>query len=94
MKKIIAIALMVAVIMLCATGCNSKGDTPSDTPSTNYEYAYVSLPNGDIIEVALKDFYRYKTHIVIFGQDGAFYSVSFNNCILTNIQLDYTESEE
>ena len=90
MKKIIAITLMVAVIMLCATGCNSK----SNTLPSKYEYAYVSLPNGYIVEVELKDFYRYKNHIMILGQDGAFYSVGYNNCILTNIQLDYTESEE
>ena len=92
MKKIIAIALIVAMIMLCATGCNSESE--GDAPSTRYEYAYISLSNSHIVEVALKDFYRYKNHIMILGQDGTFYSVSYNNCILTNIQLDYTESEK
>lgn len=88
MKKIIAIALMVVVIMLCATGCNSEG------PLIKYRYAYVSLPNGDVLEVVLEDFHYLSNHLMLWGQDGEYYLVGCNNCIITTIQLDCTESEE
>jgi len=87
MKKIIAIVLVVAVIMLCATGRNYK---LVDT-KWHFNYAYIAMPNGDIIEVAVKKWAEDGNSVTIQTEDGQVYCVSYHNCILTKNKW---ESEE
>jgi len=87
MKKIIAIALMVAVIMLCATGCNFK---LIDT-KWHFNYAYIAMPNGSVVEVTVKKWTEDAQSVTIEGEDGQVYCVSYHNCILTKNKW---ESEE
>ncbi len=82
MKKILAIVLVI-VMLLAFTACSA---------ARKIEYAYITLPNGNVIEVEVDDYSIYTTGCIhIKAKDGRGYRVSTVNCLLTTDRLDEVE---
>lgn len=78
MKKIVAIIL--AIVMLFAfTACGSI---------RKIEYAYITLPNGNVIEVEVDRYFIGTTNVRIIAKDGRECIVSVVNCMLTTDRLE------
>ena len=82
MKKIVAIVLVI-VMLLAFTACSS---------TRKFEYAYITLPNGNVIEVEIDHYSVYTTRIDVSAKDGHRYTTSMVNCLLTTDRLDGYES--
>ena len=76
MKKILAIVLAI-VMLLAFTACGSL----------KFKYAYITLPNGNVIEVEVDAYIVHSTSIEITAKDGRSYEVSMVNCLLTTDRL-------
>lgn len=81
MKKILATVLVI-VMLLAFTACSS---------AIKYKYAYITLPNGNIIEVEVESYIVYTNSATIKAKDGRKYMVSMVNCLLTTDRLDEVE---
>lgn len=84
MKKIVAIVLVI-VMLLAFTACGN---------TRKIEYAYIALPNGNVIEVEVDRCITYVTRIDITAKDGRKYSTSMVNCLLTTDRLYEVEKDE
>ena len=82
MKKIVTIVLVI-VMLLAFTACDN---------TRKIEYAYITLPNGNVIEVEVDDYVIYVSNVIIKAKDGCAYKVSMVNCLLTTDRLDGYES--
>lgn len=78
MKKILGIILIVAMIF-CFTGCNMK---LLDT-DYHFNYAYITMPDGSVIEVNVNKWVEDSNSITIESDAGQVYSVSYHNCLMT-----------
>ena len=83
MKKIIAMAL-IAAMLLAFTACGN-------TNTRKFEYAYITLPNGNVIEVEVDTCVTYPTGVRIWAKDGRKYMTSIVNCLLTTDRLNEVE---
>lgn len=81
MKKIAAIVLVI-VMLLVFTACGS---------TRQIEYAYITLPNGDVIEVEVDHYVLAASDVRITAKDGRVYMVSMVNCLMTTDRLDEEE---
>ena len=83
---ILIVALFLGVAGLL-TGCSDNGGTDSSYFGTmpRYTYAYVQLPNGDLVEGSLDD-YAIGAHDggVRVKINGNWYYTSNMNCVLTD----------
>lgn len=83
MKKIIKIAVVMIMVfstMFALTGCGNKDML--DTVYT-YDYAIVSMPDGTIEKIEIKQWCDYEgEQVQIKAKDGTIYLVSSVNCIL------------
>lgn len=52
------------------------------------KYAYIFLPNGNMIEVKVNHFNIYQSYVAIAAKDGREYRVSMKNCLLTSDRLE------
>lgn len=77
MKKILAIVLVI-VMLLAFTACGS---------AKKIEYAYITLPNGNVIEVEVDAYIMGSNNVEIITKDGRRYKVSMVNCLLTTDRL-------
>lgn len=77
MKKIVGIVLVI-VMLLTFTACSN---------TRKFEYAYITLPNGNVIEVEVDHISVYATRIDITAKDGRRYTTSMVNCLLTTDRL-------
>lgn len=55
------------------------------------KYAYIFLPNGNMIEVKVDHYSIYQSYVTIKGKDGREYRVSMKNCLLTSDRLEEVE---
>lgn len=55
------------------------------------KYAYIFLPNGNMIEVKVDHYSIYQSYVTIKGRDGREYRVSMKNCLLTSERLKEVE---
>lgn len=78
MKKILCV-LLVIVMIFSLTACNYN---LIDT-SWDFNYAYITMPNGEIVEVTINSWTEDENSVTIKGDDGQVYSVSYHNCLLT-----------
>jgi len=85
-KIIIAAVLAVATLSFClfsggCTGCGNK--TLFDTTYT-FEYAIISLPNGEVVEGEVKEWSDYEDgdQLQIKLEDGNIYLVHSEDCVL------------
>ena len=83
MKKKVLVAVLTATTILGLTGCGNK-----DLFDTNYTYdrAIIGLPNGESVEVEIKQWKDYEDgeQIQIIAKDGTVYLTSSLNCTLIN----------
>lgn len=83
MKKKLLVAVLATTTILGLTGCGNK-----DLFDTNYTYdrAIIGLPNGESVEVEIKQWKDYEDgeQIQIISKDGTVYLTSSLNCILIN----------
>lgn len=83
MKKKILVAVLAVTTILGLTGCGNK-----DLFDTNYTYdrAIIGLPNGESVEVEIKQWKDYEDgeQIQIIAKDGTVYLTSSLNCTLIN----------
>ena len=77
MKKIVAIVLVI-VMLLAFTACDN---------AIEFKYAYITLPNGNVIEVEVKAYIIGSNNVKITAKDGRGYRVSMVNCLLTTDRL-------
>lgn len=77
MKKIVAIVLVI-VMLLTFTACDN---------TRKIKYAYITLPNGNVIEVEVKGYIVGAHTITIRAKDGRGYRASMVNCLLTTDRL-------
>lgn len=82
MKKKVLVTILATTI-LGLTGCGNK-----DLWDTNYTYdrAIIALPNGESIEVEIKQWTDYEDgdQLQIIAKDGTVYLTSTLNCTLIN----------
>lgn len=76
MKKILAVVLAI-VMLLAFTACGSL----------KFKYAYITLPNGNVIEVEVDTYIMGSSNVKIITKDGREYRVSMVNCLLTTDRL-------
>lgn len=80
MKKII-IAIMALMMMFAFVGCGNKDlfDTVY-----SYDYAIISLPDGSVEKVEIKQWTDYEDgdQLQITAKDGTIYLVHSHNCVL------------
>ena len=74
MKKILAIVLVI-VMLLAFTACGNR---------RKIEYAYITLPNGNVVEVEVDSYIMNLNNVEIITKDGRRYKVSMVNCLLTS----------
>ena len=55
------------------------------------KYAYIFLPNGNMIEVKVDHYSIYPSYVTIKAMDGREYKVSMKNCLLTTDRLKEVE---
>lgn len=83
MKKKLLVAVLATTMILGLTGCGNK-----DLFDTNYTYdrAIIGLPNGESVEVEIKQWKDYEDgeQIQIIAKDGTVYLTSSLNCTLIN----------
>ena len=83
MKKKVLVALLTVTTILGLTGCGNR-----DMFDTNYTYdrAILALPNGESIEVDIKQWKDYEDgdQLQIIAEDGTVYLTSTLNCTLIN----------
>lgn len=83
MKKKVLLAILTVTTILGLTGCGNK-----DLWDTNYTYdrAIIGLPNGESVEVEIKQWKDYEDgeQIQIIAKDGTVYLTSSLNCTLIN----------
>lgn len=77
MKKIAAIVLVI-VMLFAFTACHN---------AIKFKYAYITLPNGNVIEVEVKHYSAGTSIVNITTKDGRRYKVSMVNCLLTTDRL-------
>lgn len=83
MKKILCVLLaLVMLITFCA--CNYN------VIDTNWEfnYAYITLPTGEVIEEEIKSWTEDDNCVTIQGKDGQVYCVSYHNVLMTKDKWD------
>lgn len=78
MKKIVAIVLAI-VTLLAFTACGNAREI---------KYAYIILPNGNVVEVEVDHYLMHSSSVSITAKDGRRYEASMVNCLLTTDQLD------
>ena len=80
MKKII-IAIMALIMMFTFAACGNKDlfDTVY-----SYDYAIISLPDGSVEKVEIKQWTDYEDgdQLQITAKDGTIYLVHSHNCVL------------
>lgn len=89
MKKKIVALLTILILVFSMVGCSNK-----DMFDTNYTFdrAIISLGNGEIIEVQIKQWKDYEgEQIQIIDKAGNIYLVSTFNCILINDSEDHID---
>ena len=83
MKKKVLVTILATTMILGLTGCGNK-----DLWDTNYTYdrAIIGLPNGESVEVEIKQWRDYDAgeQIQIVTDDGTVYLTSSFNCTLIN----------
>lgn len=83
MKKILAIVLMMALMLMILCSCGNK-----DLFDTNYTFdtAIIGMPDGTSRTIAIKNWTDYDDgeQIQITATDGTVYLVSSYNCVLVN----------
>lgn len=77
MKKIVVIVLVI-VMLLAFTACGN---------TRTIKYAYITLPNGNVVEVEVDHYVVYTSTVMIEAKDGRKYKVSMMNCLLTTDRL-------
>lgn len=81
MKKKILTLTLVSMMIMGLAGCGNR-----DMFDTNYTYdrAIISLPNGESVEVRIKQWRDYKDgdQLQIISEDGTVYLTSTLNCTL------------
>lgn len=55
------------------------------------KYAYIFLPNGNMIEVEVDSYIMHTNNVEIMAKDGRGYRVSMKNCLLTSERLEEVE---
>ena len=78
MKKIVAIVLVI-IMLLTFTACDG---------TRKIEYAYITLPNGNVVEVDVDHYVMISSRVIITAKDGHKYITSVVNCLLTTDRLD------
>lgn len=80
-KKIVSIILASALIGSFVVGCGNK--TFFDTTYT-FDYAIISLPNGEVVEGEIKEWCDYEDgdQLQIKMKDGSTYLVHAEDCVL------------
>lgn len=86
-KKIISCAaLAVATLSIClfSTGCTGCGNKTFFDTTYTYEYAMISLPNGETVEGKVKEWSDYEDgdQLQIKFEDGNTYLVHSEDCAL------------
>ncbi len=76
---------IVATFLLC--GCNYK---ILDT-DWQFDYAYITLPDGCIREVKIDKWSEDGNSVTIRSKDGNVYCVSMHNCFMTKERWTYGE---
>ena len=83
MKKKLLVTILAVTTIWGLTGCGNK-----DLFDTNYTYdrAIIGLPNGESVEVEIKQWKDYEDgeQIQIIAKDGTVYLTSSLNCTLIN----------
>ena len=77
MKKIVAIVFVI-VMLLAFTACDN---------TRKIEYAYIILPNGNVVEVEVERCIMHASSVDIKAKDGRRYTTSMVNCLLTTDRL-------
>ena len=83
-KKILCIILgIIMILSMCACNYNFF-----DT-SWDFQYAYLTLPDGSIKEVEIDSWSEDSTSVTIKSEDGNIYCVSMMNCFMTKEKWEY-----
>lgn len=79
-KTLIAIALLIVIVIstIIMSGCNMQ---ILDT-TYSYEYAYISLPNGEVIEGEVDSWVDYESDAVQVVINGKTYLTHYSNVVL------------
>lgn len=85
--RIIVLSMVMALLLISLSSCNFQ---LIDT-KWQFNYAYITFPNGEIMEVEIEKWTEDGNSVTIQCKDGNVYSVSYHNCFLTKNRL---ESEE
>lgn len=81
MKKIISVALIAIMVCLCFVGCNQ---TLLDT-TYHYNYAWISLPNGEVVEGTVQTWTDFEDGDQIqLKINGVTYLTDTTRCILAS----------
>lgn len=81
MKKIIALLLMVIMIVAMFCGCNAQ----LIDLTYSYEYGYIKLPNGEVVEGAVSSWKDYDSgDVVQVVIDGKTYLTHYENVVLVS----------
>ena len=79
MKKIIALLLVVIMITTMFCGCNAQ----LIDLTYSYEYGYIKLPNGEVVEGAVSSWKDYdRGDVVQVVIDGKTYLTHYENVVL------------
>jgi hypothetical protein len=80
MKKIICLLLVVLMAVGLFCGCNMQ---LLDT-TYSYEYAYVALPNGEVVEGEVDSWVDYESDAIQVVIDGKTYLTHYENVVLVS----------
>lgn len=86
MKKIVLI-LTVCALLLCLGGC--KSSYINLTYRSNFEYAIVELPSGEVMSIEISDWtFNSCGFYVITNKNGKKYIVPITRCVLIGGEED------
>lgn len=82
MKKIAILLVVLAMLMVCLTGCGNYNLLDA---SWEFNRALIELPGGEVIDVQVDSWSDADDgeQLTIKASDGQVYLVSANNCVLT-----------
>ena len=81
MKKIVALLLVVIMITAMFCGCNAQ----LIDLTYSYEYGYIKLPNGEVVEGAVSSWKDYESgDVVQVAIDGKTYLTHYENVVLVS----------
>ena len=88
MKKIICLLLVIACVLGC-TACNAVGNKQCFDFNYTFNYAYIELPNGDVVDGLVESWKDYEGEQLQIKINGITYlTSSFNAVLIYNPEFD------